>query len=190
MIIAVKDKDRVLIGFTNVDYYGGALCEEDYADAENVAIRFADDGSVLACADMRRESDVLLYDDRFVNGFESTAKDILRGRIPYMKALLEESGCPLEDGHWKNALVICNNERIFVVDSHFGFLEAEDFACYGGRVEVVRSVLDDTAGLPAEERILKAVNFCKELFKESFFPLVIADTKSKEWKVIREGGSV
>ena len=29
MIIAVKDKDRVLIGFTNVDYYGGALCEED-----------------------------------------------------------------------------------------------------------------------------------------------------------------
>jgi hypothetical protein len=48
-------------------------------------------------------------------------------------------------------------------------------------------VLDETAELSAEERIMKAIIFASELHKESMFPIIITDTKSKKFKYIYEG---
>ena len=88
MIIAIKEKDKVVIGYSNAEAWG-RLCEKDYVDEENVAIRFTEDGKLFACADMNRRSDILLYDDEFLSK-EITPKSIIREIIPYIKKKLKE----------------------------------------------------------------------------------------------------
>ena len=186
MIIAIKEKDKVVIGYSLTDSWG-CLSEKDYVDEENIAIKFSESGKVFALSDMNRRADILLYDDDFLN-MEITPKNIVKEMIPYIKKKLKENDKPIdEDGCWKNALVICDDEHIYDIDPRFGFYEAEDYACHGYKVETLKSVLDETKNLPAEERIIKAASFASRLHKESFFPLIIADTRTKQFKPIYEG---
>ena len=186
MIIAIKDKDRVVIGYTLADSWG-KLTNSDYVDEENFAIRFSKSGKVFACSDMNRSSDILLFDDEFVN-MEVTPQTIVRAMIPYMRGSLNENGAPVDkEGFWKNALLICDDEHIYDVGPHFDFREVDDFICRGYGYEHVTSALDATAHLAPEERILNAVNFTSKVRKESLFPLVITDTKTKQFKYIYNG---
>lgn len=188
MIIAIKDKDRVVLGYSNSDFWS-KLSEKDYVDAENVAIRFSDTGKTFAVADMERRSDILLYDDELLR-MDITAKTMVRDVIPYIKKRLKENGLPIdEDGSWKNAMVICDNEHVYDINPKLYFCEAEDYVCHGFKVETLKSVLDDTTNLPAEERIIEAVRFTSKFHKESLFPLIITDTKTKRFKYIYEGES-
>lgn len=188
MIIAIKESGRIVLGYSLADSWGG-LSEKDYVDEENFAIKFSDTGKVFALPDMSRRSDILLYDDNFLN-MEITPKNIIKEVIPYIKNKLKENDKPIdEDGCWKNALVICDGEHIYGIDPRFGFYEAEDYACHGYKVETLKSVLDETKNLSAEERIIKAVDFASRLYKESLFPLIITDTRTKQFKPIYEGGN-
>ena len=54
-------------------------------------------------------------------------------------------------------------------------------------METLKSVLDATTDLSAEERIIKAVSFASKLHKENLFPIVITDTKSKKFRNIYKG---
>ena len=185
MIIAIKEKDKVVIGYSNAEAWG-RLSEKDYVDEENVAIKFSEDGKLFACAEMNRRSDILLYDDEFLSK-EITPKSIVREVIPYIKRKLEENDQALDEGRWKNALIICDNDKLYDVDPLFEFCEADDYVCYGYCVGTLKSALDETKELSAEERIMKAIIFASELHKESMFPIVITDTKSREFKYIYEG---
>ena len=186
MIIAIKEKDKVVVGLSNNDGWVG-FPNSDYIDPENVAIKFSDSGKLFACADMNRRSDILLYDEEFLNK-EITPKTIVRDIIPYIEKQLVKNDKPLDDdGRWRNALIICDNENLYDIDPMLGFYEADDYVCHGYRVEPLKSVLDETTNLSAEERIIKAVTFISELFKESLFPLIITDTKSKKFTYIYEG---
>ena len=186
MIIAIKDKDRVVIGYSLTDCWG-KLAESDYVDTENFAIRFSESGKVFACADMNRISDILLFDDDLIN-MEITPKTIVQDMIPYIKQRLKENDNPVDkEGCWRNALLICDNEHIYDIGPKFGFCEAKDYICHGYRVETIISVLDQTENLSPEERIIKALSFTCKLQKESWFPLVITDTKTKQFKFIYKG---
>ena len=83
MIIAIKEKDKVVIGYSNTENWG-KLANEDYIDEENVAIKFTSTGYLFACADMNRRSDILLYDNDLLN-MEITPKSIIKDVIPYIK---------------------------------------------------------------------------------------------------------
>lgn len=186
MIIAIKEKGKVVIGYSLTDSWG-SLSEKDYVDEENIAIKFSDTGKVFALSDMNRRADILLYDDDFLN-MEITSKNIVKELIPFIKKKLKENDKPIdEDGRWKNDLIICDEDHIYDIDTRFGFYEADDYVCHGYKVETLKSVLDETKDLPAEERIVKAISFASRLHKESYFPLIITDTKAKQFKPIYEG---
>lgn len=189
MIIAIKEQDKVVVGYTNTDKWA-RLTDKDYLDQENCAIRFTENGTLFACPIMDRTSDLLLYNDELL-GKEITPKTIVREIIPKIKELLKQNNRPIEeDGNWKNALYICNNEHLYHIDTHFRFSEVEDYMCNGYCVETLKSVLDDTIGLPAKERIIKAVSFASKLHKENLFPLIITDTKTKQFKYIFKGENI
>ena len=164
----------------------GRLTNKDNVDEENLAIKFPKTGKVFACAEMNRRSDILLYDDEFLRK-EITPKSIIREIIPCIKKKLKENDQALDEGRWKNALIICDNERLYDIDPLFGLYEADDYVCHGYRVETLKCVLDETTELSAEERIMKAIIFVSELHKESMFPIIITDTKSKKFKYLYEG---
>ena len=186
MIIAIKEKDKVVIGYTNLDSWG-RLTNKDYVDEENLAIKFSKTGKVFACPNMNRRSDILLYDDELLN-LDVSPKSVVKEIIPYIKERLNENDIPIDKGDWKNALVICDNEHIYDIGPKFAFREAHDFICHGYReAETIISVLDATPSISAEQRIIKAVSFASKVYKENLFPIVITDTKEGKLKVIYEG---
>ena len=186
MIIAVKDKDRVVIGYTLADTWG-KLTDADYVDEENLAIRFSETGKIFACSDMNRSSDILLFDDDLIN-MEINPKTVVKEIIPYIKEKLKENDRPINsEGSWRNALLICDDEHIYDIGPKFAFCEGVDYICHGYAIESILSALDETKNLPAEERIVNAVRFYSRLCRESLFPLVITDTKTKQLKAIYEG---
>ena len=186
MIIAIKEKGKVVIGYSNTDFWCG-LTDKDYVEEENVAIKFSETGNIFAFANMDRRSDIFLYNDDFLKT-EVNPKTLIRTIIPYIKEKLIENGKPVdENGNWRNALVICNKNHIYDIDPMFGFYESNDYVCHGYRVETLKSVLDETTNLPAEERIMRAVNFSNKLHKENLFPIIITDTTSKTIKCIYQG---
>lgn len=186
MIIAIKEKDKVVIGYTNLDSWG-RLTNKDYVDEENLAIKFSKTGKVFACPNMNRSSDILLYDDELLN-LDVSPKSVVKEIILYIKERLNENDIPIDKGDWKNALVICDNEHIYDIGPKFAFREVHDFVCHGYReAETIISVLDATSSISAEQRIIKAVSFASKIYKENLFPLVITDTKDGKLKVIYEG---
>ena len=186
MIIAIKEKDKVVIGYTNLDFWD-RLTNEDYVDEENLAIKFSKTGKVFACPNMNRRSDILLYDDELLN-LDVSPKSVVKEIIPYIKERLNENDIPIDKGDWKNALVICDNEHIYDIGPKFAFREVHDFVCHGYReAETIISVLDATPSISAEQRIIKAVSFASKVYKENLFPLVITDTKDRKVKVVYEG---
>ena len=186
MIIAIKEKDKVVIGYTNLDSWG-RLTNKDYVDEENLAIKFSKTGKVFACPNMNRRSDILLYDDELLN-LDVSPKSVVKEIIPYIKERLNENDIPIDKGDWKNALVICDNEHIYDIGPKFAFREVHDFVCHGYReIETVISVLDATSSISTEQRIIKAVSFASKIYKENLFPLVITDTKDRKMKVVYEG---
>jgi hypothetical protein len=186
LIIAIKDKDRVVIGYTLVDSWG-KLPDSDYVDEENLPIKFSDKEMLFACPDMNRRSDILLFDDDLLN-MDINPKTIVKEMIPYIRESLKQNDKPVDDeGYWKNALIICDNEHIYDIGPKLGFCEADDYICHGYNVETIISVLDETVKLAPEERIVKAVSFACKLQKDNLFPLVITDTRTKQIKCIYRG---
>ena len=186
MIIAIKEKDKVVIGYTNLDSWG-RLTNKDYVDEENLAIKFSKTGKVFACPNMNRRSDILLYDEELLN-LDVSPKSVVKEMIPYIKERLNENDIPIDKGDWKNALVICDNEHIYDIGPKFAFREVHDFVCHGYReAETVISVLDATPSISAEQRMIKAVSFASKVYKENLFPIVITDTKDGKLKVVYEG---
>jgi hypothetical protein len=186
LIIAIKEKDKVVIGYSNLDGWE-LLTDKDYVDEENLAIRFSEAGKVFVCSDMNRRSDILLYDEKLIK-MDVSPKSIIKEIIPYIKEHLKENDIPLDEGNWKNALTICDNEHIYDIGPKFTFREVDDFICHGYKEsETIVSVLEETAHLSAEQRIIKAVSFVSKIYKENLFPIVITDTKDKAFKIIYEG---
>lgn len=186
MIIAIKEKDKVVIGCSNLDSWD-RLVDKDYVDEENLAVKFSKSGKLFACANMNRSSDILLYDDRLLN-LDLSPKKVVTEIIPYVRIKLKENGMLTDKDGWRNALVICDNERIYDIGPKFDFREIDDYVCHGYReVDGLISVLDATPSISAEQRIIKAVSFVSKIYKENLFPIVITDTKDRKVKVIYEG---
>lgn len=187
MIIAIKEQDGVVLGYTNADSWN-KLALQDYVDEENVAIRFSKNGTAFAFSGMDGLSDALCYDDEFLN-LEITPRSIVRDVIPYIKAKMKAINKPLaENGSWGNALVISDGTHIYDISPKFGFFEADEYVCHGYHRGLIQSVLSSTVGLPAEERIVKVAQFSSDTTKENLFPLVIVDVKNQKFKYVYEGG--
>jgi hypothetical protein len=185
LIIAIKEKDRVVVGQTICDT-NLKLNEADCANEENVPLKFNSQGTLFACFAVGRRSDVLLYDDDFLE-MEITPKTIVKEIIPLIKKKMSDSVKPLDNGKWKNCLIICDNEHIFDIDNNLYFSEITDYVCHGCSTDEVISVLDLTTSEQAEDRIIKAVSFAGKVCNENLFPIVIADTKTKTFKCVYKG---
>lgn len=181
MIIAIKEKDRVVVAFSNTDSWKG-LTDSDYIDQENLGIRFSKEGNLFGFAKMCSVSDLFLYDEDFIQN-EISPNNIVKNIIPYVKTKLNKNKKAITDDNWQNALILCNNEHIYGIDTGFGFYESKNYTCHGYTfVETINSVLDLTVNLPAEQRILTAINFAIKQHKASLYPLVMVDTKTKDYK--------
>ena len=188
MIIAIKDKDKVVIGFSGMGGWSG-FCDADYVDEENVPIGFSKTGKVWVMPSLCRDSDAVLYDDELISQ-EVAPKTIITDIIPAIRKKMSHLGGLSKSGGWNQTLTICDDEHIYDINKAFSFYDADDYVCHGLYVELMRSVLDETKHLSAEERILEAFRFVGVYTRENVFPLIITDTKSKRLKKFYNQGEI
>ena len=89
MIIAIKEKDNTVVGFSNTEVLF-KFTNADYIDKENLPIRFTEKGKLLGFTHMNRMSDMFLYDENFIN-IETNEKSIVKEFIPFIKKKLKEN---------------------------------------------------------------------------------------------------
>ena len=186
MIIAVKDKDRVVVGSCNGDFWSG-YTDKTLCDPDNVPIRFTEDGTLFACSHTDARSDLLLYNEELLQK-EITPKSMEREISPFVKKTMEEAHF-VENNHWGNALLVCRDNRLFDLSPTFTVSEVGDFACHGIKLHLLFGVLDMNADKDAEARIVEAYTFYERATGQRLFPIVISDTKTKETKIVYEGGT-
>lgn len=189
MIIAVKDTDKVIVCYTNTDVEE-MLAIEDYVDEENIPIKFNDYGFLVGCARMSNSSNVVLYNDELYNQ-DFTRSNINRKLIPNLIEKLKNNKVKIdEDNYWGNSIVICNNDKIYDINTVFEFYELDNFISHanGDYNDIIKGILVPTEGEDVESRILKAINFLCEKTKKDLYPLVITDTLSKKFKRIYSKG--
>ena len=187
MIIAIKENERVVFGYTNRQAMTN-LSLKDYIDDENVPMGFFENGCAFSFVTMNRQSDLFRYDEEFLK-MEPTSKTIVREMLPYIKKKLRYVGAITDEGVWKNALVISDGEHIYGIDRELNFYEVDDYTTHSFTTDQITSCLDATEDWPAEKRIIAAVSFVEELRGEKLFPLIIMDTKDKEKKYAYGGES-
>ena len=183
MIIGIKDGEKALLAFVN-ERDGGRFSPQDFYDKENIPVGVVagDEGTIYGFAHSLRSSDIFTCNQEFLSG-EITPRGLICKTIPAMKKRLDEEG--LVDGDdWRNCLVICQGNRVFDVDMRFLFQENSDYVVRSYNSETMRSALEATKGLPARERVLKALAFAEDYLRIKLFPAAIVDTESRNLEIV------
>ena len=185
MIVAIKDKDKVVVGVTFYDM-SFLMSQADCIDAENLPVKILDNGNIVgsSCCDV--VSDAVLFDPD-LSTFAMDYKGIVTKLIPHLKQKFEKLGALNKSNGFDNNFIICDNDNLIRVCSDFSVVECYEFACLGMGSSVMGTILTQTRHLSPEERILHAVSFVSKLYKEDAFPLAICDTKSKQFKYYYKG---
>ena len=92
MIIAIKQKDKTVVGYTNADYK--LLSEQDLIHEENLPLKFAPNGNLFAFCKLGRVADYLLCDDEFL-ATEITPQNIVNKIIPAIKQAYKKMKQPI-----------------------------------------------------------------------------------------------
>ena len=190
MLIAIKESDRVVLGY---------LCDEpnvfflptDLTDPENVPLTFSKSGRAVAFFRANAVADLFLHEDGFIN--EACDPDNTVRSIPDIQEVLNECKFPKpQDVKWRNDLLICDDRHIYHLDCYFGFRELPDYACIDTNYDLestVTTLLDMTAGLPAEERFRMAAKFLFSVHSVYRYPVIITDTKTRVLKALYKEGA-
>lgn len=188
MIISIKQADRVVVGYTVSDLVPLATVA-DCIDPENISIKFAPSGHMIAFVRSGRSADLFLYDEQFEN-MPITPQAIAKDTIAYIKRKLKQNNQPLgKHGDWDNMLIICDSQHIYTVNTQFDFREEGDYIAVGPDAisGTLKSVLDATTDLYAEDRMVKALDIVAKVHKQNLYPLVVTDSKTQQFKVIHKG---
>ena len=158
MLIAIKENDTVIIGYTLREFYRN-LTDSDCKERENIPVYFTKSGAVFAFSSPYYATDELAFDDDFTS-IEITPSSIIGEVVPFVKEKYKNNEEVInKKGNWCNEMVIVKDGRIFGISTAFEVLEFENSVCFGKRERAVSALLDGTKGLSAKERMQKCINF-------------------------------
>ena len=186
MIIGIKEKDRMVLGFA---YW--TLQEVNARDKvleDNLPFKvFKDEGVVIACAERKITSDMLFADEnieKMIKEGKTTYEDVVNDFAPMIHDRMAKENLLLDDGKWSNCFVVAKGNSVVDVTPTFFVQDVADFFAHGFTTEYVKSSLFYSVGKPAEERIIEAFRFHTQMMSDYMFPIVLVDTKDLQMKVI------
>lgn len=182
MIAAIRENGKIHIGYSYRSSDG--VFYEDYLLRENVPCIVDGDLIVffaLSCA----SSNYLLANEEIFTG-EITVDTIRKNILPEIKRAAAKYCCMSGDD-WMNSMVICKNDRLFVISADFYVREETDYVCIGYSSGFAKSVFDTERELPPKERIKRAFEFYERATGEGSSPVVYLNTEEKNLKVLNGG---
>lgn len=188
MIIGIKEKDRVVLGFA---YW--TLQEVNARDKvleDNLPFKvFKDEDTIIACAEREIATDMLFTDENIetmIKEGKTTYEDVVNDFAPMIHDKMAKENLLLDDGNWSNCFVVAKGNSIVDVTPTFFVQDVADFFVHGFTTEYSKSNLLYSEGKPAEERIIEAFQFHTQMTCDHTFPIVLIDTKDFQMKVITE----
>ena len=188
MIIGIKEKDRVVLGFA---YW--ALQEVNARDKvleDNLPFKaFKDEGVIIACAERKITTDILFVDEtieKMIEEGKTTYEDAVNEYAPMIHNRMAKENLLLDDGNWSNCFVVAKGNSVLDVTPTFFVQDVTDFFVHGFTPDHVKSKLTCNEGKPAEERIIEAFRFHTQTMGDQMLPIVLIDTKDFQVKVITE----
>ena len=187
MIIGIKGKDRVVLGFAC--WALSEVNDRDKTLEDNLPFKvFEDEGVIVACAERERSADILFADEAIENeikegktSYEYVVNDI----APKIYAEMEQEHL-LDEGRWPNCFVVAKGNSLSDVTPSFFVQDVEEYLVHGYVTEYIKSFLKYNADMPVEERIVGAFRFHVKMMGEHVFPIVLIDTKNFKVKVFTE----
>lgn len=188
MIIGIKEKERVVLGFA---YWAlPEVNDRDKVLEDNLPIKvFKDEGVVIACAERKITSDMLFADEnieKMIKEGKTTYEDVVNDFAPMIHDRIAKENLLLDDGKWSNCFVVAKGNSVVDVTPSFFVQDVADFFVHGFTTEYSKSNLLYSEGKSAEERIIEALRFHTQMTSDHMSPIVLIDTKDFQMKVITE----
>lgn len=188
MIIGIKEKDRVVLGFAV-----WALPEMNAKDKvleDNLPFEvFKEEGIIIACLEREIATDIIFADENIKNMLKAgktTYENVVNEVVPMIHYRLARENLLLNNWKWSNCFVVAQGNSLVDVTPLFFVQDVADFFVHGFAPEYVKSRLCYNEGKPAEERIIDAFRFHAQMVSDHLFPIVLIDTKDFQIKVIAE----
>ena len=188
MIIGIKEKERVVLGFA---YWAlPEVNDRDKVLEDNLPFKvFKDEGVIIACAEREIGTDMLFVDEnieKMIKSGKTTYADAVNEFAPMIHDKMAKENLLLDDGKWSNCFVVAKGNSIVDVAPTFFVQDVADFFAHGFTTEYLNSSLLYSKGKTVEERIIEAFRFHGQMMSEYVFPIVLIDTKDLQMKVITE----
>lgn len=185
MLIVIKEQDKIVVGFANSEW-AFPYTDADAMQLDNVPVKHlaGKKDRIVAFSVAGFLPDLIRYDDEVLEN-PTTAEEMKREIVPMLKNMAEHFKRVNEDGDWQNSMVVVEGDKIFDVNITFAVREIVNYVCHGYNVELVESVLDATEGLPARERIIKAVTYHARMVGISIPVIAIFDTTSLDCEFVK-----
>lgn len=183
MIVAVKEKDRVLLGVTIADI-SRYISNDDLIDEENLPyfkVRGEDCIVCYAGCGLEIEMDVLKCNDKIFRNI-TDGNSILQNVIPKLKEIIAPYKGINSEGVMKYGIYIIKGDKVFYITRNFIVHDIEDFYCVGSE-DLMSGIIESLPPLCGEEKILTVAREFFKLCGIRSFPFVILDSKTKKRKV-------
>ena len=182
-MIVIKENNRVYL-FESVYTYGDAGRWDQALVPENMPLFKAAKANVLIGGDSFYELEAIRY---LHLPFPATlnAPQLSEKVLPKLKSALKRLDKLDEDGD-VSYMVFAKGDRAFMLTSNFALAEIEKEKAFGWQAERLRYALLTTQGQPMMERVKHIYQSLGRQLRANTFPLIMADSKSMQVKIIRE----
>lgn len=186
MIVAVKDRDRVLFAFSAFDTVY-PVTVEDMANPENAGVWKVKGNphTVMGCMFPSAETDAFKYADKLFWG-DINYDTLTDFTVPAMERYAEGKDYIGDDKDRYEELLIAQDGKLFKITSERLVLEADSYDVISNGVdEFVKSVMQATEGEPPMDRIRKAFEFSAAVRQSNCYPLLVMDTETRKIRTLK-----
>ena len=177
MVIAKKDKDRVVVGINISDQLSYAAMSS-YVLEDNIPFWKVkgEKNCYVFCDNAGFAVNLLRYNDYVFKGItdvQSVAKNV----IPKMRELLEKNDLIIRGKEWFGKLLIVKDNKIFTIENYFVLSETNAIAL--NDVILATGCIEECEGKSAKESVLYTLRVLEKATRVSSFPAVVFDSKTK-----------
>lgn len=181
LIIAIKEKDRVVIG-ADTQTTSGDVYIKCYSPNNLKIWNVEKNNLVFAHCGNKRDSNIVkLIKDYEFDG-ELTFEAVVHSILPRIKKELDEYKYNVADEHgnlmFDSKFIVASKNNAFLIDSNGCVLEIENYIAVGNGEDEALLLLDFTKEKKAEERIIEIIRAVSNRHLYVGSDVVIVDTKN------------
>ena len=177
MIIAIKEKDKVVLAYSPFDYTT-PVTSDDMALEENLGIWKVrgNPHTVMGNRGAFAETDAFKYEEKLFRG-EINYDSLTDGIIPAMEKFSEGKDYIGDEKGRYEEFFIAQKDKLFKITSEHLVMEIDSYAVSGGGAEdLAKGALHATEGQPVIDRIRKVFEFIARERQSVCYPISVIDT--------------